>query len=156
LILLLVSSAVGLVRQGPQDDAARLIDAAKFLEQSPLDKRAKDVRRWGMEWLIVTDKVTVSLCGTLTSAVNKKKEYKYSSEIFGQYAFGMAAFKLSNPDKDEASAQLAGYESALKAYESILREQPKATNAFLDELLVKRADGTLAQYVAENNCKEKK
>jgi hypothetical protein len=63
---------------------------------------------------------------------------------------------LSNPDKDEASAQLAGYESALKAYESILREQPKATNAFLDELLVKRADGTLAQYVAENNCKEKK
>lgn len=156
LILLLVSSAAGFVRQEPKDDAARLIAAAKFLEESPFDKRAKDVRRWAMEWLIATDKVTVNLCGSLSSGVNKGKEYKYSSEIFGQYAFGMGGFKLANPDKDEASVQLAGYESALRAYESILKEQPKAKNPFLDELLVKRADGTLSQYLAENNCKEKK
>jgi hypothetical protein len=69
---------------------------------------------------------------------------------------GMAAYKLTNPGKDEASAQQAGYESALLAYEAILKEQPKAKNAFLDELLVKRGDGTLTQYVADNNCKEKK
>lgn len=156
LILLLVSSVFGAVNQEPKDDVARLIAAAKFLEETPLDKRAKDVRRWATEWLIETDKVTVTLCGSLTASVNKPKEYKYSSEIFGQYVIGMAAFKLSNPDKDEATAQQAGYESALISYEAILKGQPKAKNTFLDELLVKRADGTLAQYISENNCKEKK
>lgn len=156
LILLLVSSAFASVSQEPKNDVERLIFATRFLEQTPLDKRGKDVRTWATEWLIATDKVTVSLCGHLTMKVNKPKDYKYSIEIFGQYMMGMGAFKLANPGKDEPSAQQAGYESALLSYEAILKEQPKAQNIFLDEMLAKRADGTLAQYIAENNCKEKK
>ena len=156
LILLLVSSAFGSVTQERKDDVATLIASAKFLEQTPFDKKAKEVRRWALEWVIATDKVSVSLCGTLGSGVNKGKEYKYSAEMTAQYAIGMAAFKLANPGKDEPSAQLAGFESVLSAYEAMVKEQPKAKNAFLDDLLAKRSDGTLAQYLADNNCKDKK
>ena len=51
--------------------------------------------------------------------------------------------------------QLAGIESTLKSYEAMIKEQPKARNSFLDGLVAKRNDGSLAKYAAENNCKDK-
>jgi hypothetical protein len=70
----------------------------------------------------------------------------------------MAAFKLANPEKasDEDAAQLAGVESALISYESIVKEQPTARHAFLDDLVAKRGQGELAKFVTENNCKSQK
>lgn len=69
----------------------------------------------------------------------------------------MAAFKLANPDKaaDEEAVQLAGIVSALTSYKWMVKEQPKATNAFLDDLVAKRTAGSLAKHAAENNCKSK-
>jgi len=157
LVLVLASSVfAGSGPKGGQDEVDKLIKAAKFLEEKPLDKKAKDVRGWAVKWLIETDKVSVTICSLLISGLDKK--YKYQSELFSQYTIGMGAFKLSTPDKakDEDGAQLAGIESAMKSYEALLAEQPKAKNAFMDDMLAKRADGTLAKYVAENNCKEKK
>lgn len=139
-----------------KDAPATLIKASKFLEERPLDKEAKNIRGWAVSWVIETDKVTVGICAILLGGIEEK--YKYSSEIIAQYTIGMAAFKLANPDraKDEDAAQLAGVESALKSYEVIVNEKPKNRNAFMDELLAKRANGTLAAYVLENNCKAKK
>ena len=156
LLILVLSSAVFAAGQKEDKEVDQLIQAAKFLEQKPLDKKAKDVRGWAVKWLIETDKVSVTICSLLISGLDKK--YKYQTELFSQYTLGMGAFKLSNPDKvkDEDAAQLAGIESAMKSYEALLAEQPKAKNAFMDDLLAKRSDGTLAKYVAENNCKEKK
>lgn len=154
LVLVLIGSAFNLMGQEQKkDEVATLIESARFLEQNPLDKKAKDVRRSAVEWVIATDKVTVNLCPGIMRNVEEK--YKYRSEIFGQYMIAMAAFKLANPGKDENSVQLAGYESTLLAYEAIVKEQPKAKHAFFDGLLAKRADGTLAQF-AEESCKEKK
>ena len=70
----------------------------------------------------------------------------------------MAAFKLSNPEKakDEDAAQFSGIVSALTAYSAMVKEQPKARTAFLDDLVVKSADGSLPNYVVQNNCKDKK
>ena len=154
LILSLLLATVGFSASqanGPET----FIKATRFLEQKPLDKDAKKVRSMAMEWLIVTDKVTVKACSLLLSV---DKKYKYSSELFGQYTFGMGAFKLANPDKanDEDAAQQAGVESAMTAYVAIVAEQPKAKNAFMDDLLAKRSEGSLAAYVKENNCKENK
>ena len=108
-----------------------------------------------MFWIIATDKVHVQICSNLITKIPKK--YKYQSELFGQYPIGMAAFKLANPDKanDEDAAQLAGIESTLTAYEAILKEQPKAQEPFMDGLLAKRADGSLADYLKTNKCKDK-
>ena len=108
-----------------------------------------------MEWLIVTDKVSVKACSLL---LGLDKKYKYSGELFGQYTIGMGAFKLSNPEmsQDEDATQEAGVESALTSYEAMVVEEPKAKNAFMDDLLAKRVRGSLAAFVKENNCKDKK
>ena len=155
LILLLTSVGVS-AQKDDKNETDTLIKAVRFLEQKPFDKGAKDVRAWAIKWVIATDKVSVTVCSLLISGIDKK--YKYNGEVFGQYTIGMAAFKLANPDKakDEQAAQLAGIDSALTSYESMVKEQPKARNAFMDDLLSKRATGALAQYVAENNCKDKK
>ena len=158
LILLLLLTPFGFAATGQTDEKnapEKLIKAASFLEQKPLDKDAKKVRRWAIEWLIVTDKVSVNACSLLIRGIDKK--YKYGSELFGQYTIGMGAYKLANPDKaqDEDLAQQAGIESALTSYEATVAEEPKARNAFMDELLAKRSQGALAAYVKENNCKGK-
>ena len=154
-ILLLAScSVVAAAQEQKPDEVAALVSATRFLEQSPLDKKAKDVRSSAVKWVIETDKVTVSICANFLRAYDDK--YKYGSELMGQYMLGMAAYKLSNPGKDEASVQLAGYESALLAYEAMVKQESKAKNSKLEALVAKRADGTLAQHVAENSCKEKK
>ncbi|HEV7681202.1 MAG TPA: hypothetical protein VGO68_03695 [Pyrinomonadaceae bacterium] len=157
LILLLTLTTLGF--GAPQVDEVNgpetFIKATRFLEQKPLDKDAKKLRSLAMAWLIVTDKVNVKTCSLLLSV---DKKYKYSSELFSQYTFGMAAYKLANPDKgqDEDAVQEAGVESAMTSYEAIVAAQPKAKNAFMDELLAKRSQGSLAAFVKENNCKESK
>ena len=156
LILLVLLSAVSASAQIDEKDApATLIKATKFLEEKPLDKEAKNIRSWAITWVIQTDKVSVTVCSLLVSGIDKK--YKYNGEIFGQYTIGMAAFKLANPEKakNEDAAQMAGIESALTSYEAMVKEQPKAKNTFLDDLLAKRGDGSLTKHVADNNCKSK-
>ena len=156
LITILASATqAGLGQKNEKEEIDLLIKSARFLEEKPFDKKAKDVRSWAIKWVIATDKVSVTVCSLLLSGIDKN--YKYGGEILGQYTIGMAAFKLANPGKakDEDAAQLAGIESALKSYEAMLNEQPKAKTAYLDGLLEKRADGSWAQYVAENNCKKK-
>ncbi len=71
-------------------------------------------------------------------------------------ALELAGCMADGTTKDEDAAQLAGIGSALTSYESMVRDQQKAKNAFMDDLLVKRNDGSLSKYVAENNCKDKK
>ena len=156
LIVLILFTASNAGAQIDEKDApATLIKATKFLEEKPLDKEAKNIRSWAISWVIQTDKVSVTVCSLLVSGIDKK--YKYSGEIFGQYTIGMAAFKLANPDKAKAedAAQVAGIESALTSYEAMVKEQPKAKNNFLDDLVAKRGDGSLPKHVADKNCKSK-
>ena len=155
MLLLLVTSASfsGTTQKDKKNEPEMLIKAARVLEEKPLAKDAKDIRRWALEWIIATDKVSVTACSLLISGIDKK--YKYEADIFGQYTIGMAAFKLANPGKggDEDAVQMAGIESALISYEAIIKEQPKATNSFLDELVTKRNHGELAAFAKQNNCK---
>jgi hypothetical protein len=138
-----------------KDEPAMLVKAARFLEEKPFDKDAKNIRAWAITWVTETDKVNVTICSLLLSGLNDK--YKYNPELLAQYTIGMAAFKLSNPDKakDEDAAQLAGVESALTTYQAMLKEQPKVKNGFLDDLSAKRGGTSWPNYVAEHNCKGK-
>jgi len=153
LILLLASltSAHNVFQGDPEVET--LIKSVKHLEEHPLDKDAKEMRRKALTWVIQTDKVSVTVCSLLLSGVDKK--YKYG-DLFGQYTLAMAAFKLTNPEKanDDSAAQHAGIESALISYESMVKQEPKARNAFLDALIARRVDGSLAQFVVENNCRK--
>lgn len=138
-----------------QKDREMLIKAARFLEEKPFDKQAKDVRAWAVKYSSDTQEVVVIVCGGTASPLLDKKN-KFGSELVGQYLIAMTAFKLEQPEnKDENAAQLAGLESVLKTYEAMLKENPKAKAEKIDALLAKRNDGTLAKYVADADCGEK-
>lgn len=138
-------------------DKADFIKATHLLEQDPFIKDAKKIREAMLFYVIQTKDVSVIICGgDLTKAALDKKN-KFSSELLGQYTFGMATFKLENPDKatDENAAQLAGLESMLRVYEAIVKANPKAKFAGVDDLIAKRDNGTLAKAVADADCGKK-
>ncbi|MEP6903074.1 MAG: hypothetical protein ABJA66_15085 [Actinomycetota bacterium] len=156
LILFGLSAQIGFGQTAPQTDQERLIKASGFLEAKPFDKDAKETRAWAIKWASETTAVTVIVCGG-TGGVLLDKKIKFGGELLGQYLISMTAFKLQNPDKanDENAAQLAGMESVVRTYEAMLKENPKAKAARMDDLLGKRNDGTLAKYVADADCGKK-
>lgn len=153
LVLLLVTPGLAKLNQDDEVNAPeKLIKSVAFLEQRPLDNKAKDLRSWALKWIAASDKVNVKVCSLLVSGVDKN--YKYSGEIVGQYSIGMAAFKLAYPARanEEDAAQLYGVQSALTAYATILRTHPQNANAFLDNLVSKRNQGDFGKYVKDHNC----
>lgn len=143
--------------QDQQKDKEMLIKAAKFLEEKPLDKDAKKIRSWAVTYIIQTDQVSVVLCGGELMEPVLSKKNKNSGDLISQYTIAMAAFKLANPDKkdDENAAQLAGIESALKAYQVMIAENPKTKFDGMDILLSKRDKGELKAAVEAANCAKK-
>lgn len=83
-----------------------------------------------------------------------EKKNKFKAELLMQFSFGMAIFKLENPDKkdDENAANVAGLESVLRTYEAMVAENEKAKSEELDELLAKRSNGDLKTLVEAAAC----
>lgn len=147
-------------QSNPEKDRASFISNTKLLEKKPFDPNAGAARNWGFKWVADTDQVTVGLCGSMMQMIPEKKN-KFKGELLMQMTFGMAVFKLENPDRkdDEKAAQLAGIESMLRAYQAMLPENEKAKNADLDTLVTKQKAGELkavvdAAYEA-GNCDKK-
>lgn len=133
-----------------------LIKAARFLEERPFDKNADLIRALAVTYVMETDDVTVTVCGGKATEPLLDKKNKNSSVLVSQYTIGMAAFKLQNPQNtNEADAQKAGIESALKAYEAMIAEKPKTRHPGMDELVAKRNSGDLQAFVSANGCKDK-
>ena len=143
--------------QKQESDAEKLIRASAVLEKKPFDRDAKNLRSWAITYLSTTDEVAIVICGgDLTRPILDQKS-KYGPEIFTQYTIAMAAFKLSAPDRkeDEDAAQLAGFNSALKTYEVLLKQYPKARTAAMDDLIAKREKGLLKDLVVALGCGKK-
>lgn len=157
LFIIAISAQTGF-GQTREENKALLIKAAKFLEVKPFDKDAKDIRGWAILYVIETDDVSVIACAgsDFIKPVMEDKN-KYGSELLGQYTIGMAAFKLENPSKkdDENAAQLAGVESMLRAYETMVKEKSKAKFAGMDDLIAKRDKGELKALVDAADCGKK-
>lgn len=157
VLFVLGGSVTSVYAQKKVSDAQKLIRAARVIEQNPFDREAKDLRSWAIAYLSSTDEVAFVLCGgDLTRPILDQKS-KYGPEIFAQYTIAMAAFKLANPDKanDEDAAQLAGFNSALKVYELLVKQNVKAKTAGLDNLIAKRDKGLLKGLVVDLGCGKK-
>lgn len=139
-----------------EKDRTSFIANAKLLEKKPFDPNAAAAREWGFKWLIETDDVSVKLCSETMKLIPEKKN-KFKGELLMQFNFGMAVFKLENPDKktDEVAANVAGLESMLRTYEVMVAENEKAKNAELDVLIVKRNNGELKAMVEAAQCEKK-
>ncbi|MGH9820105.1 MAG: hypothetical protein ACRD43_08030 [Pyrinomonadaceae bacterium] len=93
------------------EEKTTFVKGTRFLEQDPLNKKAKDISKGLLFWLIEAPDVSVSLCSDFLSPLGKK--YKYSPEVTGQFTFGMGAFIIEHPDKanDEKAVFSGGLES---------------------------------------------
>ncbi|MEZ5346211.1 MAG: hypothetical protein R2681_11735 [Pyrinomonadaceae bacterium] len=139
-----------------EKDRASFISNTKLLEKKPFDENAGAARNWGFKYVADTDEVSVVLCSGTMKLIPEKKN-KFKSELLMQFTFGMAVFKLENPDQkdDETAAQVAGLESMLRTYEVMLAENEKAKSPGMDDLLIKRNGGELKGLVESGDCKEK-
>ena len=157
LLIVALAAQVAVAQSKKEKDRASFISNAKLLEKKPFDPNAATAREWGFKWLVDTDDVTVTLCSQTMKLIPEKKN-KFKSELFMQFTFGTAVFKLENPDKksDEIAATLAGLESVLRTYEAMIAENEQAKNAGMDALLAKRGNGELKAAVEAASCKSDK
>lgn len=157
LLIVALTAQITFAQSKKEKDRAAFISNTRLLEKKPFDSNAPAAREWGFKWLVETDEVTVTLCSETMKLIPEKKN-KFKSELLLQLNFGVAVFKLENPDKktDEAAATLAGLESVLRTYEAMIAENEKAKNAELDALLVKRGNGELKAVADAAKCEKKK
>ncbi|HSK70977.1 MAG TPA: hypothetical protein VK892_04735 [Pyrinomonadaceae bacterium] len=159
LLLISLTAQAAIAQSQNEKDRTAFINNTRLLEKKPFDSNASAARNWGFKWVVDTDQVSVVLCSETMKLIPEKKN-KFKGELLMQFTFGMAVFKLENPDRktDENAAQLAGLESMLRAYEAMVAENAKAKNAELDALLIKRDNGELKALVEAAGCgkKEKK
>jgi hypothetical protein len=137
-----------------QSEKENVIAAARALETAPLDKNTTRIAERALQWVIETDEITLIVCGGTFSTFSDKKN-KQSSLMTMGYTIGMAAYRLQNPRADENAVQLAGLETALKAYEIAVKEKPKTKSDQVETLLAKRSNGELGALVAAADCGKK-
>lgn len=143
-------------RPSTPEERAKVVEIARSLETDPLNKDAEEQRRWITLWSVRVSDITLKFCAGLLGPM-KQSNY-YSRAIVLQMMPSAAAFIVLNPDKakDGIAAYTAAVEGSLRAYESILKTNPKETRPFLDDLIEKRERGELADYVrqaaTQNSC----
>ena len=139
------------------EERKRFVAVVRKLEKAPLDTSLDSETRWALQWLQDVPDINVTICfdplGRFTT-----EEYRYDSKVRGLFVLGMGAWLAEHPQKaaDNSATYLAGVQSALKAYQSILRTKPEARSRTLDDLVSKQENGELANYVrdASKGCED--
>jgi hypothetical protein len=132
------------------EERKRFFALVHKLEKTPLDTSLNSEAAWALQWLDDIPDVTVNMCFDPLGHFDAE-EYRYDSRIRGLFVLGMGVYLLEHPQKaaDNTAIYLAGVESALKAYRSILKTKPEAKSRALDELVAKEDEGLLADYVRD-------
>ncbi len=151
LILLLTASLViAQEGRGPSTRAERdrAVKIAHELEADPLATSLRDDRDWLLQWIEQVPDITISICNDPAS---DRSTYRYQRELMAQKTFSMAAFIIehSSQKNDDLAVEAAGMEGALKAYQAIVKKNPRAHSPYWDRLLRKDQEGTLRDYISD-------
>jgi hypothetical protein len=143
--------------RGPStpQERAQIIARIRMLEQDPLSADANAARTSLLEWAIELPEIRFHRCKELLGS--GLANYPYAREFNDQAVLSGVAFTLERQDKmrDQVAAYIAGVEGALRMYEALLRLNPNASSAFLDDLIARRERGELAAYlttIATERC----
>jgi hypothetical protein len=153
LIALLICAtstiAAAKARELPEDQK-RFVSVVQNLEIVPLNPELQHDRAWAIQWLTDAPDISVNVCLDPIGGV-AEKSYARGPNVVVQYMLAMAAFIIKNPDKqnDMDAQQLAGVESALRAYQSMRTAQPLASSPALEKLLEVQKRGELPGFVHE-------
>lgn len=131
------------------EERARAVQLARELEKDPMAGDATEKRAWLIKWYERVPDITINVCNLLGPF--PKDDHPFFPQVLTQSMFSGGAFIIEHPDqaKDEVAVQTAGILGALKVYEVFAKSQPNERLPFLDDLLKRRDDGTLASYMQE-------
>jgi hypothetical protein len=130
-------------------DRSKAVKLAHELEAEPLSDDAFSKRKWLIDWYEKVPDITVVMCDLLGPL--PKDDHPFFPVVLSQMLFSNGAFQIEHPDKagDKVAAQAAGLEAALNVYEILVKQIPEGRLPFLDDLLEKRAQDHLAEYVKD-------
>ena len=142
--------------RGPStaEERTRAVKIAHELESDPLAKDAKDNREWVIQWIIDIPDITVTVCNDYFGQLPKVTR-GHIREIVNQMVISSAAFMIEHPDKakDDQAVALSGLLGAIKAYQSILKQESASRWTQMDKLILMREQGQLDEYVADTRRK---
>ena len=159
LCALLLSAVPALAQtdtQSSPQDRQRFVTTVRNLERAPLDSALQGDRAWAIQWLTDAPDVSVTVCAGPIGGL-PKKNFAHGPEITVQYMLGMAVYAIETPVKanDPEAQQVAGVESALRAYQTMRAAQPGTRSPELDKLIELQSKGELPAFVrkAYAQCK---
>ena len=131
-----------------ESEHEKFIRLTQTLEVRPLDPEAAEMRAWLIRWAEAAPDVSILACDILGPV--PETQVPYGPELLGQYLFGNGAFQLKNPSSSDnvQKTQMAGVNSLLSAYQSILKADPGARIPHYDSWLDKQAAGALEAELA--------
>jgi hypothetical protein len=137
------------------EERQRFVAVVRKLEKAPLDESLNSETKWAMQWLNDVPDITVTICWAPMGHF-LMEGYRYDEKIRGQFVLGMGAYQIEHSARQEDEIYLAGVESALKAYRSILKSKPDAISKTLEQLQAMEDNGRLAKFVrdASRDCDE--
>ena len=143
-------------KRGPStaEERARAVKVSHQLEEDPLGKDAKENRQWVIQWIIDIPDITVTECDDFFGTIPKTPRGRMR-EVVNQMVISSAAFMIEHPDKakDEQAVATAGLLGSLKAYQTILKEEPDARWPYVDKVIQMRDQGKLDEYVSDTRRK---
>jgi hypothetical protein len=136
--------------RGPStpEERARAVEVAKALRVDPVSRQVQGDREWLISWLIEIPDISVKLCSNFLGDITKGKK-EYSGALLASMMASDVSFLIEHPAKvpELDAVYLAGVEGALDSYQAIQKRDSHYHLFHLDELLQKREQGKLAEYV---------
>lgn len=136
------------------EEGERIVKLASEADKDPLKVMSSADGRWFMKW---TDEVPDYMFGPDSGAFwfeSGAAKGDMKRVVRFHHTLSTAAFQLKNkikdPQKNKANFEaktLAGVEGLLRAYQSLLAKNPDVRSPALDEAIVVRDKGGLAEFV---------
>ncbi len=149
----LAAPARAAAERGPSTPAerTRAVETTRRLERDPLGPGASKDRRWLIQWIIDIPDIEVRGCSGPLDVLKEDDGRRHGKVLYAQSMFGMAAFLIEHPREknDWVKVQLAGVESVLRTYHSLLGSDPEARWRELDLLVEARRQGKLRDVLEE-------
>lgn len=137
-------------QRGPStaEERARAVQTAKSLQSDPLAPNVQEDREWLLKWLIDVPDISVKMCTTFLGDLGDPKSDNPGA-IIATLVASEAAFVIEHPEKAKEvdAVYFAGVDGALHSYEAIHSKDGSYRSSHLDDLVRKRNQGKLWDYV---------
>lgn len=128
------------------EERARAVRIAQALEERPTDLSLSDDYKWLLHWAAEEPDLAFQVCPANMPWDGK---YEHSGDLRAVGLAATVAFVIQHPDegKDPATAALAAMESMLRAYQTIVEQDPQAHSKETDDVVEIQRQGKLEEYI---------